>query len=191
MTKALPVPTGKKYGKWTVLGPAESVQYARPDRNGTDSLRKWLCRCECGVERPVYANVLRHGNSTQCADCRYRGRTPLNQFFYNRFKRGAKSRGLAWRITLKQFRSTFDDQGGRCALTGLALVWPERTRDVTFGTVTASLDRIRQAEGYVIDNVQWVHKCVNMLKGKRSDAELIHWARLIVSHADSQQRAST
>jgi hypothetical protein len=51
---------GLVLGKWTVLGKAES----KPD----GSLR-WLCRCECGNERPVAANALRRGSSKQCKEC--------------------------------------------------------------------------------------------------------------------------
>lgn len=37
--------TGMKFGKWTVLGPAES--YTCKDGY------KWTCQCECGTIRDV------------------------------------------------------------------------------------------------------------------------------------------
>jgi len=48
--------TGQKYGRWTVL------QLAENDGNGI----KWLCRCDCGVERSVRANDLRQNKSLSC-----------------------------------------------------------------------------------------------------------------------------
>lgn len=46
--------TGKKVGKWTVL------------RYLGDSY--WLCRCECGNEKPVVAYSLRSGKSNRVKD---------------------------------------------------------------------------------------------------------------------------
>ena len=52
--------TGKTFGKWTVL---EFHSY-----NNRGSV-KWLCRCECGTEKPVITADLRRGRSTQCTRC--------------------------------------------------------------------------------------------------------------------------
>ena len=48
--------TGKKFGKWTVLRYVEK--------------NKWLCKCECGVEKEVAGATLRHGTSSGCIKCR-------------------------------------------------------------------------------------------------------------------------
>lgn len=47
---------GQRYGKLTVLAPAENV------RNRT----AWLCRCDCGRETVVQTNRLRSGHTTSC-----------------------------------------------------------------------------------------------------------------------------
>lgn len=173
---------GERYGNtaWTVLSEAAPTR----DKRGR-AVRRVHCRCACGDEHDVYLNVLRFGRSTRCKKCGYAERSPTNLFFYNRFRRGAKARGVRWGITLKQFRALFDAQSGMCKLTGLPLVWPRNSADIQSGACTASLDRIDSAKGYTPGNVQWVHKGVNMLKGNRTDAELIAWARLIVAHADA------
>lgn len=51
--------TGQRFGRWTVLrltgwAPKSNVK------------TKWLCRCDCGVERPVFQFSLRSGDSTSC-----------------------------------------------------------------------------------------------------------------------------
>jgi len=55
-----PIPTGKHFGRWTVIGEAEPKVY-----NGTRSTR-WLCQCECGTIRAVRRNSLVNGDSQSC-----------------------------------------------------------------------------------------------------------------------------
>lgn len=47
---------------------------------------------------------------------------------------------------------------------------------------TASLDRINSSIGYTIDNVQWVHKKINMMKMDLSQEEFINYCRLVVKN---------
>lgn len=47
--------TGEVFGEWTVL------------RHIAAST--WLCRCSCGVEKPVGIGALRRGDSTKCRSC--------------------------------------------------------------------------------------------------------------------------
>ena len=47
----------KVYGRWTVLS-----FYGRDKRNNI----LWKCKCVCGVEKNVYGNSLRSGQSTSC-----------------------------------------------------------------------------------------------------------------------------
>jgi hypothetical protein len=49
--------TGKRFGRWTVLARTS-------ERRGNN--RKWLCRCDCGTERTVRGDKLRHGRSRNC-----------------------------------------------------------------------------------------------------------------------------
>jgi hypothetical protein len=48
--------TGKRFGTWTVI--------AKGDKPGAH--RRWLCRCDCGIERDVAGPNLRSGLSTNC-----------------------------------------------------------------------------------------------------------------------------
>lgn len=50
--------TGMKFGKWTVLGPAEN--YTCKDGY------KWTCQCECGTIRDVQRGNLMTGDQTSC-----------------------------------------------------------------------------------------------------------------------------
>ncbi len=53
---------GKKIGKWLVL---KFISYTRGEGN------RYLCRCECGLEKEVVGYYLRSGKSTQCRRCAY------------------------------------------------------------------------------------------------------------------------
>lgn len=43
--------TGKRIGRWTVLGEAP--------KSATSNHKRWLCRCDCGTERPLKGSDLR------------------------------------------------------------------------------------------------------------------------------------
>lgn len=58
--------TGEVFGKWIVLERALSTKRSQP---------RWLCRCVCGIEKVLYGHALRSGDTTQCVECRRRGRT--------------------------------------------------------------------------------------------------------------------
>jgi hypothetical protein len=49
---------GDRYGRLVLLGEVAG--------QGPRSRRKWLCRCDCGVETQVVQEGLRSGNSTSC-----------------------------------------------------------------------------------------------------------------------------
>lgn len=46
----------------------------------------------------------------------------------------------------------------------------------------ASLDRINPSIGYTKDNIRWVHKRANFIKGNLEDGELLQWCIDIVNH---------
>lgn len=89
---------------------------------------------------------------------------------------GASSRGLKVGVTKDDVWLLFQQQGGRCALSGVPIVMGP------VGTMTASLDRKDSSQGYVAGNLQWVHKAVNRMKGTLSDVEFTSWCRAIAVH---------
>lgn len=52
--------TGKRFGRWLVLGRAP-----RPVGRKSSSAF-WLCRCDCGVEKACHSIALRQGSSQSC-----------------------------------------------------------------------------------------------------------------------------
>ena len=48
---------GKRFGRWLVLDHFEISEKGE---------KKWLCRCDCGTEKLVFARSLKSGSSTSC-----------------------------------------------------------------------------------------------------------------------------
>ena len=63
MSKASSDLTGRRFGKWTVMGRSDRPYY-------------WRCRCDCGTEKDVYYNSLLSGNSSGCNSCSCRHARP-------------------------------------------------------------------------------------------------------------------
>lgn len=143
------------YGQWSVI---EEIQ---PKKNH----RQMLCKCSCGTVKVVALCNLKSGKSTRCGKCygksisksnhyNWRGVGVIPGTYLNQINISAESRGLLVSVTPEYLNSIFD---GTCALSGLK---------ISFEESTASLDRIDSTLGYVVGNVQWVHKDINIMKNK-------------------------
>lgn len=63
MSRPLEDLTGRRFGKWTVLG-FHSWRQGKTQRRAA-----WLCRCACGLEKPVEGNGLRNKETRGCYPC--------------------------------------------------------------------------------------------------------------------------
>jgi hypothetical protein len=63
-----------------------------------------------------------------------------------------------------------EKQDYKCALTGWDIMFPETGHPQE---ATASIDRIDSSLGYTKDNIQIVHRDVNMMKSKYSQEHFI------------------
>lgn len=82
--------TGCRFGRWTVTGASEKPGY-------------WICRCDCGTEKPVRGSHLRSGASSSCGCfCRDKNTThglhgtPEYRAYYNMIKRCYCSDDIAY-----------------------------------------------------------------------------------------------
>jgi hypothetical protein len=101
----------------------------------------------------------------------------------------AAERGVPFDISIDYAWGVFQQQGGRCALTGMELTFGryrpigrEYTRSNRPRLGSASLDRIDSTMGYSPGNVQWIHKEVNRMKGTLSDDEFVALCLKVVLH---------
>ena len=79
-------------------------------------------------------------------------------------KNQAKKRGYEFNITIEDLAELLRKQEYKCKYTGLSIASGN-----TSGGKTASLDRIDSYKGYTIDNIQWLHKDINIIKYNLSE----------------------
>jgi len=114
---------GLRYGLWAVKSP--STKKKKP--NGG---MYWLCLCDCGTEKDVSAETLLCGKSTNCG-CSKNRPICLNGHIiseWGRDKTGQcraclKNRNLLreYGITLAEYISLWEYQGGKCAVCGIPI----------------------------------------------------------------------
>jgi hypothetical protein len=166
--------TGKKFNKWTVLRRSHHKDKSRD--------WFWMCRCECGLEKPVKASYLRSGTSRQCAGCAHeasRVRRPMPISFWTHLNYSANRRELEISITQDHILQLLEKQENKCALSGLPIEFASTESEHKAGKTTASVDRIDSDKGYLLENIQMVHKIVNMMKNTLSQEEFLFYCESI------------
>ena len=175
--------SGRKFGKLLVVSRSENIMYESTGLTKTKVA--WNCVCECGNECIVTSGNLTCNSQKSCGCSHnrqgqdhpsWKGYGDISGKYLTGIKRGAIKRGYEYDITFEYMWSLFD---GTCALSGLPIVFSQNSR----GGVeqTASLDRIDSEKGYVVGNVQWVHKDVNLMKNHFSNDYFIDMCSRIIS----------
>lgn len=164
----------KKFHKWTVV----ERDTATKKRNA-----HWICKCECGKIASISGNHLRRGNSKSCRRCsesKHKGK--LNSRIWNRLLWHAKDRELIVEVTKEYMYELLYKQDKRCALTGVEIDIANTIKGDMAGETTASPDRIDSLKGYVVGNVQWVHKSINRMKSDLQEDEFVKLCILVADH---------
>lgn len=135
-----------------------------------------------------HKNWLESKKSTPCTVCKppivlpenfITGTTPIPKAFLRNLHARAMRRGIEIDVDEEYLWRIFLNQGGKCALSGVDLVFEARSRD------TASLDKINSEGGYTKGNVQWLTLGVNVAKGLLSVEEYINVCSLVVKKHSS------
>jgi hypothetical protein len=143
------------------------------------------CRltCDCGGEKICRLDSFLAGRYFSCGchhkvrpsvtaslNGAFKGVGDMRGFHFDNIKQSAKKRNKEFDLTKKYLWELYVRQNKKCALSG----W-----DIQFGRIyfkyetTASLDRIDSSKGYIVGNVQWVHKLVNLMKNSISQKDFI------------------
>jgi len=161
--------TGKRFGKWTVVDVSDYTLLYR--KNGNILERQYNCRCDCGTEKYIRTSHITRGLSAQCEKCRLQnylvekvGCIPMVDI--RRYEQGARLRKKEWLTTPQHLYELYEQQNRRCAISNMQIEFSDKGKG-TLGakdSSTASLDRIDSKQGYILGNVQWVHKHINKMK---------------------------
>lgn len=140
-----------------------------------------ICQCLKCNENTVTSSISSLKEKIWCDNCRKNknGNDKLiPHFFYQKLIRGAKDREIKFDVTRKQLTELITSQNYKCALSGLQIFFTRGSTELR-SKVTASLDRIDSSKDYTIDNVQWVHKSVNIMKQCLTDKQLFDFCKTI------------
>jgi hypothetical protein len=107
--------------------------------------------------------------------------------YYRAIKQKASARNIKFNLSKEFLWDLFLKQEGKCALSGLPISiktynrWSKSGKSRHYDTklVSGSLDRIDSSLDYTEDNVQWVHKVINIMKNTLSTDNFIYMCRQV------------
>lgn len=132
---------------------------------------QYECICTtCGNIKPKFASRI----STKAIACRCHG-------YINSVKNNAEIRGLKFDLNPKEVWNILKKQNYKCALSGKEIYFK------TNKNKTASLDRIDSYKDYTIDNIQWVHKDINLIKMHFDQNYFIELCKMVSENNDNKR----
>ena len=166
---------GQKFGLLTVIkrAPNQKKQV------------RYECQCECGKTTLSIGHNLVRGAIQSCG-CRrkrtgpenpnWKGHGELSRRYWSLVLVGADERNLKVEISIEDAWKKYQEQQGRSAISGVPLILINLKNTTK---QTASLDRIDSLRGYTLDNIQWIHKDLQWMKGTFSQLEFLSWTQII------------
>ena len=106
----------------------------------------------------------------------------ISQAFFNSLVYNAERRGHEFSVSIQHLNKLLEKQKYLCLLSGRQLILPPAGHKHKRTQYNLSLDRINPKEGYVVGNLAWVDKDINMSKQSLTTVEFIHLCRQVVEH---------
>ncbi len=161
--------TGHKYNLWTVL--------KLTSEKGAKNAR-WLCRCDCGVEKEVSAPNLRSGGSKGCghlneitSKCK-KSEAGCNAL-YSRYRWAAKKNNREFSLTKEQFKILTQGNCFYCNQIPSTKTPGNSWQEYIYN----GIDRKDSNIGYVIENCLSCCSTCNYAKQDISYQEFINWIK--------------
>lgn len=174
--------TGQRFGRLKVIG--------RRYLNTKDRHTRWLCKCECGIERIVDKSSLISGKTRSCG-CLRKGRAGKPRLGYGvanmrrtieGYKRHAKKRGLEWSLTEERFKEIAQKD---CYYCGAKPNNIRKAHGYNGDYIYNGIDRVDNIKGYIIDNIVPCCKTCNLAKNNLTLQEFKDWIkRLIINYKE-------
>jgi len=168
--------TGAEFGNWKVIS-EEVIPHPTSKKNTIQ------CMCSCGMIKNIDVYTLGNGNSTGCYNCghkggqnhpNYKGYKEIPLRWFSRYSR----RNREFNIEIKYVYDLWVKQDKKCALSGIPISF-KNTAGEGFYRCNASLDRISSSKGYIIGNIQLMHKNINRMKSDFDEDYFIEMCKLI------------
>jgi len=179
-TKKIDITQGQRFGLLTTITQKYNPKY----KNAV----YWLCQCDCGKQKIVRDTNLSNNLTTSCNCLRkivgktnktWKGYEKISSCYYNYLIHSACVRNHIFDVSIIQLWELYIKQNRKCAFTGLDIHFSKKSGG-TDGTV--SLDRIDNNKGYMIDNIQWVHKSINLMRGSHTISEFLYYCNLVTQN---------
>ena len=169
--------SGLQFGKITVL-----------ERTSNDKFGKsrWICSCESGIQKVINASSLIRNLTKSCGQCEknnFIGYKGVSGTYLKKTQRGAEQRNIKFEISAKDIWEIYLLQNKKCALTGLDIEFI--TNYDKSANSTASIDRIDSNKDYTRDNIQIVHKRINLMKSWLDIEEFLYLCKLAYLNNES------
>lgn len=135
-------------------------------------------KIDMGMHDQTIRKIMRKNNIKWKSDSYGPMYESISKNFWNNVKSGAKSRNLDFDITPEYIWFMYLKQNKKCSLSGIDIFFGKNKKDET----TASIDRIDNNLGYLINNVQIVHKKINAMKSNMSQSDFIYFCKMVGSN---------
>lgn len=152
------------------------LEYLQIDINGQKrSLIE--VKCDCGNKKIITSCSFGNIKSCGCL-CKhqginhpsYRGQQNVSKTYFTLIKHNSLKKKREFSIDINYMEKLLIEQNFKCFLTGIPIQIGSKKIETT-----ASLDRIDNNKGYIVGNVQWLHKDINRMK---SDFDLDYFKKL-------------
>ena len=166
---------GKLYGRGRVIRRLANDKYSQ---------KRWELQCRCGNLYTATTGTLNSGNTKSCGclgkettkNINWKGCGKIPKTYFNHLKISVLKRNIEFNIDIEQIWELFIEQNGLCSLSNQELYFTTGKK-----RGTASLDRINPSKGYILDNLQWIHKNINKAKNNFDQNTFIDICRSVSS----------
>lgn len=180
--------TNQKFGMLTAIRWVRNEKGKRKKTGEFCYFNYWEFKCDCGNIKVLRKSRVKPICKSSIKSCgclvaiknrerNTKGYMGISGCQWSVVKRGARNRGIKFKLTLKEAWEVFEKQNGLCNLSGEKLYFSS-VAPYYKGT-TASLDRINSDIGYIKENIQWVHKYINIMKWDLTQNEFIEWCKKV------------